>query len=84
MNPPSIPHPAEALILAKVAPAVLDRVRQVRVMAFDVDGVLTDGGLWYGEQGEVMKCFNSLDGHGLRKGVIWLQRVAAAENGGYE
>jgi 3-deoxy-D-manno-octulosonate 8-phosphate phosphatase (KDO 8-P phosphatase) len=66
MNPPSIPHPAEALILAKVAPAVLERVRQVRVMAFDVDGVLTDGGLWYGEQGEVMKCFNSLDGHGLR------------------
>jgi 3-deoxy-D-manno-octulosonate 8-phosphate phosphatase (KDO 8-P phosphatase) len=65
MNPPSIPHPVEALILAKVAPAVLDRARQVRVMAFDVDGVLTDGGLWYGEHGEVMKCFNSLDGHGL-------------------
>jgi 3-deoxy-D-manno-octulosonate 8-phosphate phosphatase (KDO 8-P phosphatase) len=63
---PSTPHPAEALILAKVSPSVLERARQVRVMAFDVDGVLTDGGLWYGEHGEVMKCFNSLDGHGLR------------------
>src|SRR3546814_984951 len=35
-------------------------------MAFDVDGVLTDGSLWYGEQGELMKRFNALDGHGLR------------------
>lgn len=66
MNSASTPHPAEALILAKVTSSVLERVRQVRVMAFDVDGVLTDGCLWYGEHGEVMKCFNSLDGHGLR------------------
>lgn len=62
----SIAHPAEALILAKVTPAVVERVRNVRIMAFDVDGVLTDGGLWYGEHGEQLKCFNVLDGHGLR------------------
>lgn len=66
MNFPSISHPAEALILAKIAPAVIERARQVRVMAFDVDGVLTDGCLWYGEHGELMKRFNALDGHGLR------------------
>ncbi len=59
-------HPAEALILAKIAPAVIERARQVRIMAFDVDGVLTDGRLWYGEHGELIKCFHALDGHGLK------------------
>lgn len=66
MNLPSTSHPAEALILAKVAPTVVERARNVRLMAFDVDGVLTDGGLWYSEHGEQLKCFNVLDGHGLR------------------
>jgi len=59
-------HPAEALILAKVAPAIVERAAAVRLMAFDVDGVLTDGSLWYGENGETVKRFNALDGHGLR------------------
>src|SRR3546814_15098891 len=61
-----VPHPAEALILAKISSTVQERARQVRMMIFDVDGVLTDGGLWYGEHGEIMKGFNALDGHGLR------------------
>lgn len=66
MNPNSIAHPAEAMILAKAAPAVIERVRQLRLMAFDVDGVLTDGRLWYSAQGEQLKCFHVLDGHGLK------------------
>lgn len=66
MNPDSIPHPAEALILSKASPAVVERVRQVRLMAFDVDGVLTDGRLWYSSQGEQLKTFHVLDGHGLK------------------
>jgi 3-deoxy-D-manno-octulosonate 8-phosphate phosphatase (KDO 8-P phosphatase) len=65
MNMPNVPHPAEALVLAKIAPAVIERARRIRLMAFDVDGVLTDGRLWYGEQGEALKCFHVLDGHGL-------------------
>jgi 3-deoxy-D-manno-octulosonate 8-phosphate phosphatase (KDO 8-P phosphatase) len=32
---------------------------------FDVDGVLTDGRLYIGADGESMKAFNTLDGHGL-------------------
>ncbi|KXJ43473.1 MAG: HAD family hydrolase [Alcanivorax sp. Nap_24] len=36
-------------------------------MAFDVDGVLTDGRLYYGPDGEALKVFNTLDGHGLKK-----------------
>ncbi|WP_443103563.1 KdsC family phosphatase [Bordetella sp. H567] len=59
-------HPAEALILARLQPAVKERAAAVRLMVFDVDGVLTDGSLYYGEHGELFKRFNALDGHGLR------------------
>ena len=63
---PGFSHPAEAQILARVPEAVRDRARAVRMMVFDVDGILTDGSLWYGEHGEAVKPFNALDGHGLR------------------
>lgn len=43
-----------------------DRARGLRLALFDVDGVLTDGRLWYGPQGETMKSFHILDGHGLK------------------
>ncbi|MCD8536964.1 MAG: HAD hydrolase family protein [Burkholderiaceae bacterium] len=59
-------HPAEALVLAKLPETVVERAAQIRLMIFDVDGVLTDGGLWYGEQGEALKHFHVLDGHGLK------------------
>ncbi len=35
-------------------------------MLFDVDGVLTDGKLWYGAAGETLKAFHALDGHGIK------------------
>lgn len=35
-------------------------------MIFDVDGVLTDGTLLYGPQGEALKAFSAHDGHGLK------------------
>lgn len=35
-------------------------------MLFDVDGVLTDGRLWYGPAGEALKAFSVLDGHGIK------------------
>ena len=35
-------------------------------MAFDVDGVLTDGTLYFTPRGEEIKAFNTLDGHGLK------------------
>ena len=64
--PPSITYPAEALVLARITPAVRERAAAVRLMVFDVDGVLTDGSLYYGETGEALKRFHALDGHGLR------------------
>lgn len=67
MNRPElIPHPAEALVLARIPAALRERLARIKLMVFDVDGILTDGSLWYGEQGEVVKCFNALDGHGLK------------------
>jgi 3-deoxy-D-manno-octulosonate 8-phosphate phosphatase (KDO 8-P phosphatase) len=48
------------------APEILLRAQDVRVAFFDVDGVLTDGGLYYDAEGEVLKRFSSLDGHGLK------------------
>jgi len=43
-----------------------ERARRVQLMVFDVDGVLTDGRLFFGPAGEEMKVFHALDGHGLR------------------
>jgi 3-deoxy-D-manno-octulosonate 8-phosphate phosphatase (KDO 8-P phosphatase) len=42
------------------------RARRVRLMVFDVDGVLTDGSLHFGADGELIKTFNVLDGHGIK------------------
>ena len=44
----------------------VERAKQVRLMVFDVDGVLTDGRLRYGLDGEILKTFNVLDGHGIK------------------
>lgn len=45
---------------------VMQRAAQVRLMIFDVDGILTDGSLHFGPDGEVIKTFNVLDGHGIK------------------
>lgn len=44
----------------------LEHAAQVRLMGFDVDGVLTDGSLYFTPNGDEIKAFSSLDGHGLR------------------
>jgi 3-deoxy-D-manno-octulosonate 8-phosphate phosphatase (KDO 8-P phosphatase) len=43
-----------------------NRAKHIRLIAFDVDGVMTDGGLYLSDSGEEFKRFNSLDGHGLK------------------
>ena len=42
------------------------KARGLRLMAFDVDGVLTDGRLCFTSTGDEMKFFSTLDGHGLK------------------
>ncbi len=44
----------------------LERAREVRLAIFDVDGVLTDGTIYIGAQGEAFKAFNIQDGHGVK------------------
>ncbi len=46
--------------------SAMDKARGLRLMGFDVDGVLTDGTLWFSAQGDELKGFNTLDGHGLK------------------
>ena len=53
---------------------LLDKARGVRIFFLDVDGVMTDGDLYFTSEGESVKKFNSLDGHGLkllmRSGIV--------------
>ncbi|MDB5873288.1 MAG: Phosphatase kdsC [Ramlibacter sp.] len=64
MTAPALTHPPELLLAAQ----------GVRVAFFDVDGVLTDGGLYMSAEGESLKRFNILDGLGLKL----LQRAGIA------
>ncbi len=70
--PPSFLQP-----VLQIAPELLLLAQDVRVAFFDVDGVLTDGGLYFGEPSaapadagavaqESIKRFHTLDGHGLK------------------
>ena len=47
-------------------PELLLRAQGIQVAFFDVDGVLTDGGLYQSDEGERLKRFNILDGLGLK------------------
>jgi len=57
---------------------LMERLKAIRVAAFDVDGVLTDGGLTFDDEGRELKTFNARDGlgfelmrrHGLRLAII--------------
>ena len=42
------------------------RLRQITLLVLDVDGVLTDGGLWFGADGQLTKRFDVRDGLGIR------------------
>ena len=49
-----------------MTPAAFNKaVKKLKLLVFDVDGVLTDGGLYYGHDGEAFKRFNVKDGHAL-------------------
>jgi len=51
---------------ARISPrALLARAARIRLVLLDVDGVLTDGRLYYGPEGELMKAFDVKDGHGI-------------------
>jgi 3-deoxy-D-manno-octulosonate 8-phosphate phosphatase (KDO 8-P phosphatase) len=45
---------------------VYDKAKLIRLAIFDIDGVLTDGGLYYTDSGEETKVFDVRDGHGMK------------------
>jgi len=45
---------------------ILERAAKIKLVIFDIDGVLTTGALFIGDDGQEYKAFNSKDGHGLR------------------
>ncbi len=45
---------------------IQQKLRRVRMLAMDVDGVLTDGGMYYSEMGDELKKFHTRDGMGIK------------------
>ncbi|WP_455199072.1 3-deoxy-manno-octulosonate-8-phosphatase KdsC [Kaarinaea lacus] len=45
---------------------ILEKAAQIKLVIFDVDGVLTTGALFYGDDGQEYKAFHSRDGHGMK------------------
>jgi 3-deoxy-D-manno-octulosonate 8-phosphate phosphatase (KDO 8-P phosphatase) len=77
MNATSVPILPALVPAMNFAPELLLRAQGLKVVFLDVDGVLTDGGIYFSEQapsgtgqkagvGESIKRFNTLDGHGLK------------------
>ena len=67
--------------------AVLQKAARIRLLILDIDGVLTDGRLYFGNSGDEYKAFHIRDGHGIKMvqnnkievAVISGRRSAAAE-----
>ncbi len=51
--------------MSGIAEETLARAAKIELLVLDVDGVLTDGRLWFGAEGEMMKAIDVRDGHGL-------------------
>ncbi len=45
---------------------ILEKAKQIKLVVFDVDGVLTDGSLFVGDDGQEYKAFNARDGLGMK------------------
>lgn len=52
----------------RISATLRSKIKKIRFILMDVDGVMTDGTLWMGPAGEEYKGFNSMDGHGIRMG----------------
>jgi 3-deoxy-D-manno-octulosonate 8-phosphate phosphatase (KDO 8-P phosphatase) len=57
-------------------PDVWHRASRIRLLILDIDGVLTDGSLYFGPRGEVFKVFHVRDGHGIKMAQLGGVEVA--------
>ena len=57
--------------MSNIAP----KIKKIKILLTDVDGVLTDGGMYYSSKGDVMKKFHARDGMAvsLLKKIVFLQ-----------
>lgn len=53
-------------MFAHLNPDLIQRARAIKLFIMDVDGVLTTGQLFITAAGEIIKPFNTLDGHGIK------------------
>ena len=63
---PDGPAPVNAIDTSSLDPLLLERAARIRMLVLDVDGVLTDGSLYFDNQGNEMKAFSTRDGLGMR------------------
>jgi 3-deoxy-D-manno-octulosonate 8-phosphate phosphatase (KDO 8-P phosphatase) len=61
-----IPTEGESMTAFDIGKELQDRIRPLRLMIFDVDGVLTDGRIIYHDDGSEIKVFDVQDGHGIK------------------
>lgn len=54
------------MVTGSVSAAIIARAKKIKVVIFDVDGVMTDGGLTIGDDGQEYKTFHSQDGLGMK------------------
>ena len=50
----------------KISSDAFERAKKIKLIIFDVDGTLTDGGIYIGDRGEIFKAFNCQDGFGIK------------------
>lgn len=61
-----MPQSSKTMPTNRFSPELLLKAQNVKVVFFDIDGVMTDGGLLFTETGETIKRFNTLDGFGIK------------------
>ncbi|MDO8426698.1 MAG: HAD-IIIA family hydrolase [Deltaproteobacteria bacterium] len=52
--------------MAAVKKGIEEKIKKIKLLIFDVDGVLTDGGIIYNDEGQELKVFDVRDGHGIK------------------
>lgn len=78
----------ESLMQRHILSKQLKKERQIRLFLCDVDGTLTDGGMYYSESGDELKKFNTRDGMGfqllretgIKTGIITSENTKIVEN----
>lgn len=56
----------EGIVANKISPNFIKKIKAVKLLALDVDGVMTDGRIIYDDEGKETKVFDVKDGHGIK------------------